>query len=237
MPDPSREETAEEAELCAAANMEIDNVSTPKGRRKRGTYGRYNEKQRLEIATYTCDNGPAKSSRHFTALFGHPVNESTVRAIRYAYRKKLRTANEPMTSLPKMKTGRPTVLPSEVDAAVQRHLRKIRLAGGVVNKTITMATGRGIVASKWPSLLRENGGHADLGRGWAGSILERMQFVKRKGTKAGRKVPANLDQLRDDFHQRIQRVVRECNIPGEEQLFTIFAYHALTLSFTFQHPW
>jgi hypothetical protein len=47
-----------------------------------------------------------------------------------------------------------------------------------------------------------------------------MGFVKRKGTKAARKVPDNMDEVKAEFHERIRNVVREFNIPG-----TAFNYY------------
>ena len=57
-----------------------------------------------------------------------------------------------------------------------------------------MATGRGILAGH-RALQKENGGSnsISLGKPWATSIMQRMGFVKRKGTKAARKVSENVE--------------------------------------------
>ncbi len=51
LPDPNKEGTPEQAELCAAANAEIAQASPTRGlKRKRADYGRYTDEQRFKIA-------------------------------------------------------------------------------------------------------------------------------------------------------------------------------------------
>lgn len=177
----------------------------------------YDEDQRLKIARYAIFNGSSAAARHFSAELGRPMNESTVRSIRNSYRRQIKKKiinndREPLASLPKEPRGRRTLLPKEVDAAVQRHLHKIRAAGGVVNRQIVIATGRGIMAAQPSSVTLPD---VQLDRTWAASLMERMNFVKRKGTKAGRKTPHNIEDLKIEYHNRIASVVREHNIPSK----------------------
>ncbi|CAH1233381.1 Hypp715 [Branchiostoma lanceolatum] len=44
---------------------------------------------------------------------------------------------------------------------------------------------------------------------WAYASL----FVKRKGTKAGRKIPENFEETRNAFHTSIRNIVEEHDIP------------------------
>ena len=46
-------------------------------------------------------------------------------------------------------------------------------------------------------------------------MLSRIGFVKRKGTKAARKVPTDFDKLKTDFLQNIQKLVVDDHIPPE----------------------
>ena len=190
-PDPNSQEDPVAASQCAAANAEInrEHEKSAQGtsKRKRGEYAAYTEEQRLKIARYAVDNGPTKAARHFSALLGRSLNESTVRSIRDQYRQRLQAklsttpageAMEPMVSLPRNKRGSSTLLPSDVDSAVQRHLRGIREAGGIVNRTIVLATGKGILRASGQCHSR-----IELTRTWAASIMSRMNFVQRKGTR------------------------------------------------------
>ena len=50
---------------------------------------------------------------------------------------------------------------------------------------------------------------------WAGSLLRRIDFVKRKATKAARKLPGNFTELKSDFHRRVTSIVEEHSIPAQ----------------------
>ena len=97
----------------------------------------------------------------------------------------------------------------------RKHLLAIRNSGGKVNRKITIATALGTVRVLQPSLLPEHGGSLCLEKGWAESILRRMNFVKRKGTKAARKVPADVDEIKQAYIERIRQKVNANNIPSE----------------------
>jgi len=41
--------------------------------------------QRAKIGKYTAENGPTKAAKHFTAIWGIHINESTVRRLKSEY--------------------------------------------------------------------------------------------------------------------------------------------------------
>ena len=100
--------------------------------------------------------------------------------------KKKRAAQDDsdVTVLPPKKRGRPVLLGENLDRKVQLYLRKVREGGGVVSVRIAMSAARGILLSRYQSKLVEFGGHLDLNRHWAYSLLSQMKFVKRKVTIA-----------------------------------------------------
>ena len=51
-----------------------------------------------------------------------------------------------------------------------------------------MAAAKGIVSARDSSQLVENGGHININRYWAHSLLSRMKFVMRKATTAKSKL-------------------------------------------------
>jgi hypothetical protein len=55
----------------------------------------------------------------------------------------------------------------------------------------------------------------DLSRGWAESLMTRMGYVKRKGTKAARKLPDDFAEQKETILNRISNVVRENSIPED----------------------
>ena len=109
--------------------------------------------------------------------------------------------------LAKENVGRPKKI-GEYDAEVQRYLRKLRSHGGKVNRGIAIAVATGILKKKTPLLLQVNASTPKqlLTNDWAHSLLRRMKFVKRKGTKAAKKVPENFVELGDQFKARIHSV-------------------------------
>ena len=75
------------------------------------------------------------------------------------------------------------------------------------------AVAKGIVAHSNPSQLQEQGGHLQIGVKWAESFLSRRGYVKRKATKAARKLPPNFEDLKAAFLQRICSEVEQHAIP------------------------
>jgi hypothetical protein len=70
-----------------------EKAATSNPKVKRNDYNQYDEVQRLKIARYAIDNGPAKASKHYSILLGKPVNESSVRSIRNKYIKKMKAVS------------------------------------------------------------------------------------------------------------------------------------------------
>ena len=59
--------------------------------------------------------------------------------------------------------GRPLLLGS-LDTNVQEYIRKLRFAGGIVNRANVIAAAIGIVQHNNPAMLRAHGGPAELGK-------------------------------------------------------------------------
>ena len=60
-----------------------------------------------------------------------------------------------VTKLPSKKRRKPFLLGDKIDAQVQTILRAMRDSGAVVNTSITIATGTGVVRKRDKSLLKE----------------------------------------------------------------------------------
>ena len=65
-----------------------------------------------------------------------------------------------------------------------------------VNRAIVISAATGIVEYNNPALLCAHGGPIELGKKWADSILGRMGLVKRKATKAARKLPVDFADVK-----------------------------------------
>ena len=110
--------------------------------------------------------------------------------------------------------GRPVLL-GDFDQEVAQYIPALRQAGGCVSTSIVMAAAKGILTHKKSSLPRENGDKITLTKDWAGSFLKRHRFVKRKATKAARKLPENFDEQRTSFLDRIDDLVQERAISAD----------------------
>ena len=108
------------------------------------------------------------------------------------------------------------MLPNLADSRVQSYVRAIRKSGGVVNTTIVLAIAIGVAQQTAPQVLETNGGWLGFSsRAWGKSLLKRMNFTKRKGTKSALKVPDNIGELRDHFTGMIRNIMEQNNIPPE----------------------
>ena len=192
-------------------------LSDQKCTTKRKPYNRYTADQRLEMAEYAEKHGPGSAAKRFTKVYGRIIDESSVRYITKKYRQlKSSAADEgDITSLPSSKRGRPLLLGEELDEEVVRMIENLRQAGGVVTGPVVVGLGNGVVTHHNRNLLAQNGGHIELSKTWSTSILRRMNFVKRRGTKAARKVPDDFPNIKSSFLDRIRDAVREHNIPEE----------------------
>jgi hypothetical protein len=79
--------------------------------------------------------------------------------------------------LPLKKHGRPVLFGEELDRKLEQYLLKVREGGGVVSARVTIASARGILLHCDRLSL---GGHIQLNRLWAYSLLSRVKFVKKK---------------------------------------------------------
>ena len=105
-----------------------------------------------------------------------------------------------------------------MDAQVQLYLKNVREGGGPVTARIAIAAARGIMLSSdaAKNKLSEFGGHISLSRHWAYSLLERMNFVKRKATTAQSKY--NIDsfkRVKESFLAEVTTIVEMEEIPPE----------------------
>ena len=110
--------------------------------------------------------------------------------------------------LPEKKRGRPCLLSDELDKQVQSYLLQLCDNGSVVNTHVAIACALGLVKHHDSNLLKCNGGHLELSKSWAKYLMQRMGFVKRCASIAGKISAANFAQLKAQFLFDVQ-VTRE----------------------------
>jgi len=98
----------------------------------------------------------------YSGELGKPVADSTVRAMKNRYISAVKLHGEDVAVLPHLNRGRPTILGDDLEALLKEYITKLTLAGGAVNRSIVIASAKGILACKKPMLLPENGGSVHL---------------------------------------------------------------------------
>lgn len=117
-----------------------------------------------------------------------------------------------LPTLPRFPRGNPLLLGS-LDGGVQNWVKKVRLNGGVINLRIVMAAAEAIVTKYDRKKLARNGGHIEITKHYARSLLRRMGFVKRKGTKAIKNLPNDFDEIKTEFINRVDKVKNDDSVP------------------------
>ena len=192
------------------ASEEVRRI-TEKNSEKRGKYNDYTPELRAKIGKYAAECGPTRASRHFTKELGKDVPESTARRLKKAYVEKHKILtkrsdkNPQVTVLPKQSQRRPLLVGQQLDKSIQTE--SLRKAGGVVNTAIVVSAAYGIISVREPSLLREHGGHLELTKSWAKSLLKCMGYVKRKGSNAGKVAVARFEELKEEYLADIKAVM------------------------------
>ena len=109
-----------------------------------------------------------------------------------------------MTSLPTKPQERPVLLGQVLDEDVQEYVRSQRVVGGVVNTAIVRAGAEGIILARDRSVLVKYGGHIDLTKSWAQSLLHHMGYSKRRCSNAGKVSIPHLKEIQENFLADIQ---------------------------------
>lgn len=221
---PTAQDAGISESYTAGANDAVERqLSEDKQRgKKRKRYTVFSDEQRAEIGKYAAENGNKAALEKFRRDIPD-LGESTIRLFKKKYyfilkeQKRSGVAAPLVKAIPSMKRGRPLTI-GALDGVVQSYIRALREAGTPINASIVIAAANGIVCSKDCSLLAENGGHIDLGAGWAKSLLTRMGYVKRKCTTscAGKKLtPEEFEERKISFLSQISGLVAVHSIPAD----------------------
>lgn len=227
LPDPNEATSGSQQQDIAAANAGVEEVldQCSAKRRKRGSYEVYDSKTRLTIARLAEESGLTRACARLEKLLGHKIAKSTVQSIRNAYRRELSLQQqiqpEKMVQLPGKRRGRPLLLGPALEGKVMSYLHELRDSSGGVNRRVVLGCALGVIRKNQPSLLQEHGGSLDFmsatgsGRSWCNSFLKRELFVKRKATKAAKKLPDDFQEQKRRFLDQISKAVKTHNIPSD----------------------
>ena len=207
-------------------NEEVKWTMEQDGTLKKGhrTYNDYTAEERAKIGKYAAENEPARTVRHFSKILDRKLPETTARRLKSEYLLAMKAVVEEskkegtvpqVSSLPKMAQRRSLLLGQELDTSVQDYINAMRKVGGVVNTAIVMAVANGIIAARSPALLTQHGGHIDITKAWAKSLLIRVGYVKRKCSNARNITVAHFEEVREEFLADIKAEVLMNEIPPQ----------------------
>jgi len=200
--------------IVRAGNLGVHEATSAKRRRAvRGKRFVWSEEDRFRLGKMAHELNSNKAALKEARLIFPQANESTVRSFKKAYIIAIR-ANPALeaverASLKKKKRGKPVKF-GKYDEQIIIYLRAIRKAGGKVNRTVVQGAAFGILRQKAPHLLH---GENVITRAWCNSILRRIKFVKRKGTKAAKKVPEDAAEQHRRYLNRVHYTMKRYNIP------------------------
>ena len=219
-----------------AAQKSIASAASEKSKTGRGQYNSYSKEQCAMIGKYAAENGPTRAAKHYTAVWGIQINESTARRLKEKYLEKLKEMiadqrrklqqdtsdseehkQEPIviSELETKPRGRPVRLGEQLDSLVQEFIVNLRAAGGVINTAIIRGAAEGIISYRDVSKLSSHGGHIDITKSWAQSLLRRMGFVKRKCSTSGKISVAKFDECKEIFLADVAAEVLFKGIPHD----------------------
>ena len=202
-------------------NNDIKRAKLETPEKGRGQYNVYTAKEKAQIGKYAAENGAASAVRHFSKVLSRNLPETTARRLKSVYLIALKSAAAKggkkgavqVASLPKMAVGRPLILGKDLDTCVQDYINALRKVGGVVNTTIAMAAANGIIAARNLELQVQHGGHIEITKSWAKSLFQRMGYVKRKCSNAGKVTVVHFEELQEEFLADIKAEVLMNAVP------------------------
>ena len=78
-------------------------------------------------------------------------------------------------------------------------MSSLRIVGGIVNIVVVKAAAEGIVSARGITKLSSHGGHINITKSWAMSLLNRMGNVKCKASTAGKIPQSQYEEVREAF--------------------------------------
>lgn len=133
------------------------------------------KKIKQEVGIYADSFGTAAAIKKFSAKYGkYTFHRTTVNSWKNKFKGGVKNGTF-------NKAGRPNLLDNDLMKKVKDIAIGTRSAGGVINRKQILNIAKGVIKANNPNSLKEFGGTLELTDRWARSVLDSMQWVKRKG--------------------------------------------------------
>ena len=181
----------------------VQNTSEQPGTSKKRKYTTtFAEEDRATIGKFAEQHGNARAVNHFKGKFD--LSESTVRYFKQRYLQELGKRaragdTSDVTTLPTAKRGRKLLLGESLDKEIQQYIKRLRDSSTGISSSIVLAAAEGYIMQRNKTVLVQYGGHVELTRDWALSLLTQLGFVKRRATTKANK------QLSEEKFQEVKR--------------------------------
>ena len=165
------------------------------------------------MGKYASETGTSAAVRKFRPDFPK-IKESTIREFKKKYEEELKLAKqqnrEVRTELSTEKQGRPLFLGTKIDTLVQRYIRAASNRGAIITRSIVKSVAKALLI-RYPNEI----GKINLDdSGYGKSLLQRMNYTRRKAATSKVKLP---DGIRKEsellFHHQIVEKIEKYDIP------------------------
>ena len=165
------------------------------------------------MGKYASETGTSAAVRKFRPDFPK-INESTIREFKKKYEEELKLAKqqnrEVRTELSTGKQGRPLLLRTKIDSLVQRYIRAASNRGAVVTRSIAESAAKALMIRYPNEVGNINLNDSEYGK----SVLQRMNYTRRKGTTSKVALPNGIRKENEIlFHHQIVEKVECADIP------------------------
>ena len=228
LPDPNGALSKEMPSMAIReANKSVEEATQAQNSKKRSRekYGRFTSTQAAQVAKFAVEHGNQAAIRRYSEEFRLVIKDSTLSTWKSKYCDAIKECQKGgkyaesgeivVTSLPSKKRGRPLLIGNDLDKQVQSYVRATRDGKGAVTTTVVLAAGEAILNHGNKKLSHDNGGPIKLTRHWAKSVLDRMNYVKRKASTSAKIDPSHFDELKEQYLLDIKVVVEMMKVPNE----------------------
>ena len=173
----------------------------------------YTPEERCNSGKYASEMGTTAAVRKFRKERPN-INKSTVQTFAKKYKDELKLAAQekraPKRKMEILKRGRPLLL-GKVDEMVRSYLSATQHRGGLVSRSIAIATAKALIKRN-PQF---NLDHVVFGNNWAKSLFFRMGYVRRAKTTSKVQIPEAVQKEAElIFQHKIAKIVEAHQIPN-----------------------